>query len=117
MLPIKVIEDPETNSKWFVNAKNISQNTYFNVLSINSLKQHLDFEKNHYTNAEYISFLEVVRSSFFNTAKNIKGRSMVRYLRDIIRKPTYDEYCLLERYLRNNKLQYNKQKDELIQIK
>ena len=113
MLQIRVIEDPETNSRWFVNAKNINQNTYFNVLSIDGLKQYLDFEKKHYT-ASYVSFHKAVISMLSNTTD---GRTMTRYLRDVIRKPTYDEYCLLERYLRNNKLQYNKQKDELIQIK
>ena len=111
MFPIKIIVDVESNLKWFVKTKNISQYRYLNVVSVNKIKQHL--ENKHVTHASYISLLNNVISMLSNTTD---CRLMTKYNRDIVRKPTYEEYYLLERYLRNNKLQYNKQKDELIQI-
>lgn len=111
MFPIKIIEDPECDSKWFVNAKNISPVRYSNTVSVNAMKQF--FKKKHFIDASSVTFLNIVISMFSNT---MDGHSMARYQRDVIRKPTYEEYCLLERYLRSNKLQYNKQTDELIQL-
>ena len=111
MLSIRIIEDPEGDSKWFINAKNISPVRYSNMVSVNAMKQF--FKKKHFIDVSSVTFLNMVISMFSNT---MNVRSMTRYQRDVIRKPTYEEYCLLERYLRSNKLQYNKQKDELIQL-
>ena len=111
MLPIKIIEDPLLQKKWYVHEKKITTSNYFDAVADEGLKiKPLVVAK---------KGQDILNTIFYQRLKQLfsKGVSypLQRCERDILRNPTLEEYWILNLSLLRNKLKYNKKIDEVIE--
>ena len=110
MFPIKIIEDPRSKKKWYVNEKKITTSNYFDVVSDDGLRILANTKK-----GQENILSNILSQRLRNMFSKKVFCPLQRCKQDILRNPTLEEYWVLNLSLLHNKLKYNKKIDEMIE--